>query len=210
MSFRLLPKTPTQLGSLIGSGATTNPMPVEQGSIKHPPPLAQQESGSFEHPLGTKLFYQHYIVSTQNLSHSHMSIANHILGVCDQNRLPSVEDVTVCLHITGTDNQDIEYYVVNHVSKTVLWEGSLVPETSINTDPSHELEYWIHMRNFPGHRPSTTEDFHYLKDVLNSNSLAKQDSNAMLSDLWAELASLEPYNPDGGAHQTYTIGTNFQ
>ncbi|KDN33360.1 hypothetical protein RSAG8_13547, partial [Rhizoctonia solani AG-8 WAC10335] len=186
-SSTLHPKTPTQFNSLIDSGGNTN------RSL----PAVSLEDSSFDHPGGTKLFYRDYVVSLQNITDIHISIANHILGECNPKRLPGVKDMTVCLHILG---EVIEYYVVDHKSKMILWKIDHVPEAFHDADfAKHEYEYWVHMMNFPGHRFSTSEDFRLLKDILGNNRFG----GAIPEDLKTEFVNFERFT-SGGLHQTYT------
>ncbi|EUC55166.1 tyrosine kinase family catalytic domain protein [Rhizoctonia solani AG-3 Rhs1AP] len=205
----LYPKTPTQFSRFIAPGTATNPAAVGQdysGTARTLPP-SQQEGGSFDHPVGTRIYYRDYITSTQNLTDIHISIANHILGECDSKRLPAAKDVTVCLHINGND---IEYYVVNHISKEIIWKIGQIPESFIDADPSkHEYEYWVHMMNFPGHRTSTAEDLRLLQAVLKSNSLVEKDSYATPEHSEAVFTDSGHLNPDESVYQTYIIAKRW-
>ncbi|EUC57445.1 tyrosine kinase catalytic domain protein [Rhizoctonia solani AG-3 Rhs1AP] len=189
-SSSLYPTTPTQFNRLINSG----------GDAHQILPTVSLGGSSFDHPAGTKIFYRDYIVSLQNITDIHISIANYILGECSPRRLPCVKDMTVCFHMF---DKGIEYYVVDHNSKMILWKTSQAPEAFNNADSSkHEYEYWVHMMNFPGHRFSTSEDFRLLKNILGHTRF---NGLCMIpEDLKTEFVNFEPFASSGGLHQTYT------
>ncbi|CAE6454070.1 unnamed protein product [Rhizoctonia solani] len=165
-----------------------------------------QSVGTIVHPEGGLVSYRGCVVSTQNLTDSHVAIAGHILEQCER----SAEDaeITVFIYILG---RQIDYYVVDHESKAIIWAAGQVPESFKGaTRAKHEHEYWIHMENFPGPRFSTPEDLCLLKDVLSSNAidaLTSEGSTSPMSvqQIQTHLKSLESFSSGGGIHQTYAV-----
>ncbi|CAE6434941.1 unnamed protein product [Rhizoctonia solani] len=165
-----------------------------------------RSTGTVVHPEGGSISYRDGIVSTQTLTDAHATIADHILDQCEG----STEDaeITVFIYVLG---RQIDYYVVDHESKSIIWADGQVPESFKGaTRAKHEHEYWVHMENFPGPRFSTPEDLRLLKDVLSSNAidaLTSEGSTSPMSvqQIHTHLKSLESFSNSGDIYQTYAV-----
>ncbi|KAG8725795.1 hypothetical protein FRC11_001488, partial [Ceratobasidium sp. 423] len=165
-----------------------------------------QSLGTIVHPEGGLISYRGCIVSTQNLTGAHVALAVLILDQCGR----SAEDaeITVFTYIMGCQ---VDYYVVDHEAKIIVWTDGQVPESFKGaTCAKHEHEYWIHMENFPGPRFSTPEDLRSLKHVLSSNAidaLTSEGSTSPMSvqQIQTHLKSLESFSGSGDIHQTYVV-----
>ncbi|KDN42348.1 hypothetical protein RSAG8_06839, partial [Rhizoctonia solani AG-8 WAC10335] len=93
--------------------------------------------GTIVHPEGGLISYRSCIVSTQNLTDAHVAIAGHILDQCE--RSTDNAEITVFLYILG---RQIDYYVVDHESKAIIWATEHVPESFKGaTRAKHRHEY---------------------------------------------------------------------
>ncbi|CAE6445559.1 unnamed protein product [Rhizoctonia solani] len=162
--------------------------------------------GTIVHPEGGPISFRGCIVSTQILTDTHVAIAGHILDQSER----STEDreISVFIYILG---RQIDYYVVDHESKEIIWASGQVPESFRDaTRAKHEHEYWIHMENFPGPRYSTPDDLSSLKHVLSSNAidaLTSEGSTSPMSvqQIQTHLKSLESFSNSRDVHQTYAV-----
>ncbi|CAE7100616.1 unnamed protein product [Rhizoctonia solani] len=168
---------------------TTKLDEVRIGSIGCSDPM-----GVIAHPEGPILSYRGCIVSTQDVTDTHVATARLIVKNWE-----NLVEATVFLEVLG---RQINYYVVDHKTKRILWIAGQDPE-SFNgaTRARHEQEYWIHMENFPGPRFSTPEDLRLLKRALVSNPIDVLTSEGSASP----LDSLEMFSNTGDAHQTYAV-----
>ncbi|KAH7312139.1 hypothetical protein B0J17DRAFT_711276 [Rhizoctonia solani] len=162
--------------------------------------------GTIVHPEGGPISFRGCVVSTQNLTDTHVAIAGHILDRCE--RSTEALEISVFIYILG---RQIDYYVVDHESKEIIWVAGQVPESfSDATRAKHEHEYWIHMENFPGPRYSSPDDLSSLKHVLSSNAidaLTSEGSTSPMSvqQIQAHLKSLESFSNSRDVHQTYAV-----
>ncbi|KAG8731771.1 hypothetical protein FRC11_002398 [Ceratobasidium sp. 423] len=165
-----------------------------------------QSVGTITHPEGGPISYRDCVVSTQNLTDTHVAIAGHILDQCE--RSSEDAEISIFIYILG---RQIDYYVVDHEPKAIIWATGQVPESFKGaTRAKHEHEYWIHMENFPGPRFSTPEDLCSLKNVLSSNAidaLTSEGSTSPMSvqQIQTHLKSLDSFSSSGDIHQTYAV-----
>ncbi|CCO31754.1 hypothetical protein BN14_05804 [Rhizoctonia solani AG-1 IB] len=162
--------------------------------------------GTVVHPEGGPIFYSDCVVSTQTLTDVHSTIANYILDQCSAST--ETAEITIFIYILG---RQIDYYVIDHESKSIIWANGQVPESFKGaTRAKHEHEYWIHLENFPGPHFSTPGDLRLLKDVLSSyaiDSLTSEGSTSPMSvqQIQTHLKSLESFSSNGDIHQTYAV-----
>ncbi|CAE6507325.1 unnamed protein product [Rhizoctonia solani] len=167
---------------------------------------SSQSVGTVVHPEGGPFSYRSYIVSTQNITDAHVAIAGRILDQCET--LSKSAEITVFLYIVG---QQVDHYVVDHESKTIIWASGKAPESFKGAiRAKHEHEYWIHMENFPGPRFSTPEDLRLLKEILASYAidvLTSEGSTSPMSvqQIQTHLKSLESFSSSGDVYQTYCV-----
>ncbi|KAF8706871.1 hypothetical protein RHS03_04765, partial [Rhizoctonia solani] len=165
-----------------------------------------QAIGSIVHPEGGPISYRGCIVSTQIVTDVYVTIGNHILDQCDLSKENA--GITIFVQIQGCQ---IDYYVVDHDSKAIIWAGGDVPKSFKGaTRAKHEHEYWIHMENFPGPRFSTPDDLRLLKHVLSSNAIDVLTSDGSTSPMSVQqiqthLKSLEVFSSGGDIYQTYAV-----
>ncbi|KAJ1305915.1 hypothetical protein OPQ81_010634 [Rhizoctonia solani] len=111
------------------------------------------------HPEGGYIFYDGRIVSPHPLTEALTSAANCVLNSLAE----GTDDVTLVVNLRELI---INYYVVSHQSKRIVW----APGHSIE-GICQNLEYWVHMRNFPSPRFSTPDDISEFQRVLGNNML---------------------------------------
>ncbi|KAJ1305910.1 hypothetical protein OPQ81_010629 [Rhizoctonia solani] len=216
--FTLNAKTPTEFdrfspvhyvkidNELASSLAVNGGNPLARSAISVSLCGSNRSAGIIIHPEGGPISYRGCIVSTQNLTEAHATIASHILDQCELSSENA--EVTLFIYILGCQ---IDYYVVDHDSKAIIWAAGRVPESFKGaTRAKHEHEYWIHMENFPGPRFSTPEDLCLLKRVLSSNAidaLTSEGSTSPMSvqQIQTHLKSLESFGSSGNIHQTYAV-----
>ncbi|CAE6492016.1 Proto-oncogene tyrosine-protein kinase ROS [Rhizoctonia solani] len=112
-----------------------------------------------QHPEGGYIFYDGCIVSPHPLSKTHISAANWVLNSLAEGK----DDITV---VIDARKLTVNYYAVSHSSKRIIW----APEHVIG-GIRQDLEYWVHMRNFPAPRFSTSDDISEFQRVLGNNML---------------------------------------
>ncbi|KAF8756741.1 hypothetical protein RHS01_04546 [Rhizoctonia solani] len=165
-----------------------------------------QAIGTVVHPEGGPISYRGCIVSTQIVTDVYVTIGDHILDQCDLSKENA--EITIFVQIQGCQ---IDYYVVDHDSKAIIWAGGDVPKSFKGaTRARHEHEYWIHMENFPGPRFSTPDDLRLLKHVLSSNAIDVLTSDGSTSPMSVQqiqthLKSLEVFSSGGDIYQTYAV-----
>ncbi|KAL5638208.1 hypothetical protein ACGC1H_005046 [Rhizoctonia solani] len=217
-SYTLNPKAPTEFdrfgpvhcvkidNELVSALAASGENPLARSTISTSIRGSTRSVGTIIHPEGGPISYRSCIVSTQNLTDAHVAIAGHILDRCE--RSSDNAEITVFLYILG---RQIDYYVVDHDSKAIIWVSGQVPESFKGAiRAKHEHEYWIHMENFPGPRFSTSEDLCLLKEVLASNAidaLTSEGSTSPMSvqQIQTHLKSLELFSSSGDVQQTYAV-----
>ncbi|CUA69246.1 Regulator of V-ATPase in vacuolar membrane protein 1 [Rhizoctonia solani] len=118
------------------------------------------------HPEGTILSCYGSIVSSQLLTATHATVARHILDQFQD--LPDNADITLFLELS---EKQINYYLVDHSSKKILWADGQEPDSFQKTTLAHKREYWIHIENFPRPRFSTPEDLLTLKEDIAKNGI---------------------------------------
>ncbi|CAE6490340.1 unnamed protein product [Rhizoctonia solani] len=196
-------KVDNDLASALG---VTTDNPLSQSMIAVTIRDSIQSLGTIVHPEGGLISYRGCIVSTQNLTDTHVAIAAHIVEKCDGYAKDA--EITIFIYIMS---RQVDYYVVDHKARTIVWADGQAPESFEGaTRAKHEHEYWIHMENFPGPRFSTPEDLCLLKDVLSSNAndaLTSEGSTSPMSvpQIQAHLTFLESFSGASGIHQTYAV-----
>ncbi|CAE6468076.1 unnamed protein product [Rhizoctonia solani] len=157
------------------------------------------------HPEGTILSCYGSIVSSQLLTATHATVALHILYQFQD--LPDNADISLFLELS---EKQINYYLVDHSSKKILWADGQEPDSFQKTTLAHKREYWIHIENFPGLRFSTPEDLLTLKEDIAKNGIdahTSTDSPYLMSvqQVRTHLESLLSCASGGDIHNTHAV-----
>ncbi|KAG8773535.1 hypothetical protein FRC12_002486 [Ceratobasidium sp. 428] len=159
------------------------------------------------HPEGSVIHYTGCVVSNQPVDEPLEGLGRSLLEQAGLDRYTTA--------FVMPDRSCIQYYLVNHSTKTVLWVGDDVPSTVPVADPQrvqnmlHE-EYWMHMENFPAPVPAFAEDLQQLKVVLASLAVDSSTSDGSTSPFSTSqiqefLAMLNVFSDKLETYESYTI-----
>lgn len=160
------------------------------------------------HPEGSIFYYFQNIISTQPIIDTHISLAEEIFRDCET--WITRADTTIFLDLKS---DQANYYVVVHQSKSITWACGKSPESFQRaTGPQLEMEYWLHVENFPGPRFTAPQDLQTLKNVLSSYAIDAATSDGSTSPMSARqieghIRQLDSFSTEPEIHQTYAIGS---
>lgn len=171
-------------------------------------PRSMQPCGQLVHPEGSTFCHFRNIVSTQLVTDTHISLVEEVLHDCEAHITHA--DITIFLDLK---KNQADYYIAVHRSKSVVWARGKLPEFfNSATGVQLELEYWLHVENFPGPWFTTAQDMGLLKNVLSSYAADVATSDGSTSpmsarQLEAHIRILDSFSLEPDIHQTYATGS---
>ncbi|KAG8749378.1 hypothetical protein FRC12_013449 [Ceratobasidium sp. 428] len=159
------------------------------------------------HPEGSVIHYTGSVVSNGPVDEPLEGLGRSLLERAGLDRYATA--------FVMPDRLCIQYYLINHSTKTVMWAGDDVPSAVPVADQQraqnmlHE-EYWMHMENFPAPVPASAEDLQHLKVVLASLAVDSSTSDGSTSPFSTSqiqefLAMLNVFSDELETYESYTI-----
>ncbi|KAG9091675.1 hypothetical protein FS749_016359 [Ceratobasidium sp. UAMH 11750] len=163
------------------------------------------------HPEGSPIHFAGSVVSNQPVDETLRALGYSLLESAGLNS----SDCSATAFVVP-DGPNIRYYLVNHVTKAVMWApGDGTPSAVSAVEPQRARnmlceEYWIHMENFPAPVPASADDLRQLKIVLASLAVDSSTSDGSTSPFSSAqiqqfLANLNTFSGEVETFQTYTI-----